>query len=225
MLPTAINRALRTQSSYPTSDATKNRYALSQVEEPFFSVMQKMVYRDETKSLDDFMGDVEHYIDIHLLADTVNFDLQSVAQRRNEIVTQNFHRLLDLWDKAETPECERVKKLEITLLPGLSALYVKRHYTVREVLYEVRRVKEKAVWRPSSTIPELAGADSQFGPVAKRPPGWSASGTTPSQPCEAHPGGTYTVVEARQLLGLLGLRAPVRGRLLLPYAHPPGQGA
>ncbi|THC87524.1 hypothetical protein EYZ11_013029 [Aspergillus tanneri] len=192
---------------YPT-DATRIRYALSQMEEPIFSVMQKMVYRDRTKSLDDFMGDVEHYMGIHLLADAANRELQSVAQRRNKTVTEYFHRLLDLWDKAETPERERVKKFKTILLPGLAtSLYVKEHHTVREILDDARRVEEgrmetffhhprnprserqattspnqnqrpagtanpppRAITTPNATPPR---ANSQFGPVSKKPAGWA----------------------------------------------------
>jgi hypothetical protein len=113
------------------------------MEEPIFSVMQTLVQRAPEKTLADFLDDVEHYMGVHLRADAANRELQTIAQRQNESVTQYFHRLLILWDQANTPEHDRVKKLKSTLIPSVgTALYIKDHLTVRSVLDDARKVEE-----------------------------------------------------------------------------------
>jgi hypothetical protein len=130
------------QPLYP-SDRSRIQYALSQMEEPIFSVMQTLVQRAPEKTLADFLSDVEHYMGVHLRADAANHELQTVAQRQNESVTQYFHRLLILWDQADTPERDHVKKLKSTLIPSVgTALYIKDHLTVRAVLDDARKVEE-----------------------------------------------------------------------------------
>ncbi|KAL3440188.1 hypothetical protein BJX65DRAFT_315039 [Aspergillus insuetus] len=173
---------------YP-NDRSRIRYALSQMEEPIFSVMQTLVQRAPEKALVDFLDNVEHYMGVHLRANAAN---------------------------PNTPEHDRVKKLKSTLIPSVgTALYIKDHLTVRSVLDDARKVDEGRLetfhYHPrggprnisttkpttTSTTPKPSGGaapknttttpgattrvtttlgasnpNTRFGPVAVKPEGW-----------------------------------------------------
>ncbi|KAL3447588.1 hypothetical protein BJX65DRAFT_307997 [Aspergillus insuetus] len=83
--------------------------------------MQTLVQHAPEKTLADFLSDVKHYMGVHLHADA----------------------LLVLWDQANTPKRDHVKKLKSTLIPSVgTALYIKDHLTVRAVLDNAWKVEE-----------------------------------------------------------------------------------
>ncbi|KAL4879837.1 hypothetical protein BJY04DRAFT_87458 [Aspergillus karnatakaensis] len=87
----AIDCALETDAPLYLTDKAKIRYALTHMKEPIFSVMQNLVFQDRQKTFADLMEDIEHYMGVYLQADAANRELQSVAQKKGEKVTEYFH--------------------------------------------------------------------------------------------------------------------------------------
>jgi len=213
----AVLLKLKTDAPLFPDDDTKIGYALSQMKQPIFDDMFSWVFdRGDSVTLHDLFDEIEHYLGCHLQEREARKELISIAQRPNEPISEYYHRICKLWQKAKTTETERVEKLLTTMLPSLSAPLIAREYKrTRELLDDARTVEDRKkdvafshprnkvrvtptannardpLPRPSfqqhsrstssrtATPPaELTAAvtrNSRFGPVARKPDGWTGT--------------------------------------------------
>jgi hypothetical protein len=111
---------------------------------PIFGDMQIWVAENRRVSFDDLMDEVEHYVGFHLQQRQAKKDLQTISQRQGEDISEYYHRIRTLWQKAKTPEDDGPEQFLTTILPGLSASLLSKPYTsVRDLLDEARIVEDK----------------------------------------------------------------------------------
>lgn len=140
----SIDEKLETDAPIYPTERSKVRYALSQMEQPIFYSMQDYVNENRTLSFADLMDEVEHYLGVHLQQRDAKKELQAITQKPNEGVTQYYHRIRSLWQKAKTSEDDRVDQLLTSMLPALSSSLLARRYTsVRELLDDARTVEDR----------------------------------------------------------------------------------
>lgn len=140
----AVDTKLEDDNPMYTTERSKIRYALSQMEEPIFSSMQDYVADNRSLTFNELMDEVEHYLGFHLQQRQAKKDLQSITQKQNEGITQYYHRIRSLWQKARTPEEDRVDQLLTTMLPSLSSsLLAKRYTSVRDLLDDARIIEDR----------------------------------------------------------------------------------
>jgi Retrotransposon gag protein len=209
-----VDRKIHTDYPLYPTERSRLDYALSQMEEPIFSVMLGWIIDEAEITYQDFMSEVEHYMGLHLQKREARRELLTIKQRQDEGVTEYYHRIRAIWQKAKTLEDERVEKFLTTILPQLSFSLLGKTYTnVRDVLDDARKVEDRKkdiqslknrkggtedtpttrrisstarVWpstRASHTTSAdstttsctiaVAGRNSRFGPVAKKPEGWT----------------------------------------------------
>jgi hypothetical protein len=85
------------------------------------------------------MDEVEHYLGFHLQQWDARKELQTTAQKPSEGITQYYHRIRSLWQKAKTPEKDRIDQFLTSMLLALSNSLLARRYTSScEVLDDAR---------------------------------------------------------------------------------------
>src|SRR6202041_3031114 len=88
--------------------------------------------------------EVEHYLGFHLQQRDAKKELQTTVQKSSEGITQYYHRIRSLWQKAKTPEEDRIDQFLNSMLPALSNSLLARRYTsAREVLDNARTVEDR----------------------------------------------------------------------------------
>jgi len=140
----AIDEKLGTDAPLYPTDRTKVRYALAMMKNPIFSAMQNWVADTGRVTFDDLMEEVEHYMGFHLQQRQAKKDLQTIKQEQGENISQYYHRIRILWQKAKTPEGDRVDQLLTTILPGLSAPLLSKSYVrLRDLLDDARIIEDR----------------------------------------------------------------------------------
>jgi hypothetical protein len=128
---------------YPTEQSQFD-YALSQMEEPLFSAMQGWVADEINVTYLSFMTEVEHYMGLHLQERDAKKELLTIKQRQDEGITEYYHRIRTIWQKAKATEYERIDKFLTTMLPSLSGSLLSKNYAnVRDVLDDARTVEDR----------------------------------------------------------------------------------
>ena len=126
------------------NDRSKVRYALKMMKNPIFSDMQTWVADTRRVTFDDLMDEVEHYMSVHLQQREAKRDLQVICQRHGEKISEYYHRIRSLWQKAKTPEDDRVDQFLTTMSPSLSTSLLSKSYTrVRDLLDEARVIEDR----------------------------------------------------------------------------------
>ena len=96
----------------------KIRYALSQMKQPIFDDMFTWVFdRGDSITLHDLFDEIEHYLGYHLQEREARKDLISIAECPDKPISEYYHRIYKLWQKAKTTETEHVEKFLTTMLP------------------------------------------------------------------------------------------------------------
>jgi hypothetical protein len=129
---------------FPDEDS-KIGYALSQMKQPIFDDMFTWVFdKGDSITLHDLFDEIEHYLGYHLQEREARKDLLSIAQRPDEPISEYYHRIYKLWQKAKIPETERVEKFLTTMLPYLSTPLIAGEYKhTRELLDDARTVEDR----------------------------------------------------------------------------------
>ena len=142
-----VDRKLTVDSPIYPTDLDKIDYALTQMVEPLFSAIQGWVAESADESSVTYaeaMDEVEHFMNIHLEENDANKELLTTKQRQGESVTQYYHRIRPLWQKAKTSEHQRIEKFLTTIHPRLSVPLVGRDFdSVRELLDNARKVEDR----------------------------------------------------------------------------------
>ncbi len=83
----------------------------------------------ENATYSDLLDEVEHYMGFHLQQQQAKKDLQTISQQSNKAISAYYHQIHSLWQKAKTPEEDRVDQFLVTMLPGLSSSLLAKDYT------------------------------------------------------------------------------------------------
>ncbi|PYI33409.1 hypothetical protein BP00DRAFT_444685 [Aspergillus indologenus CBS 114.80] len=147
------------------------RYALTQMEEPILSALRWNVAGDPDGTLVGLLEEIERHLGIHPVADATTRHLALAVQRQGETVTAYYHRLLNLFDTAGTPEPHRVRKYLTTLDPAIATSLHGNQYTrVRDVLNDARRVEAGRAKTFSHDPPSRPAQAVQKPAPAAKPP-------------------------------------------------------
>ena len=108
---------------------------------PIFSDMQTWVADTRRVTFDDLMDEVEHYMSVYLQAKEIFRYI--ISQRHREKISEYYHRIRSLWQKAKTPD-DRVDQFLTTMSPSLSTSLLSKSYTrVRDLLDEARVIEDR----------------------------------------------------------------------------------
>jgi hypothetical protein len=180
-----VDLKLETDSPMFPTDRLKVRYALAQLDLPIFTTMKALVARERDTTLKELMDEIEHYTGVATQRRDARRELQRVTQRPNERINDYYHRLSSLWQKAGTPEEDRVDQFLTTMSPTLSISLASGGRSLRELLDDARTVESinKEAQHKTANFhyrrPPAPDADryqstpnSRFGSVARKPEGW-----------------------------------------------------
>jgi hypothetical protein len=70
------------------------------------------------------MDEVEHYMSVHLQQREAKRDLQVISQRHGENISEYYHRIRSLRQKAKAPEDDRVDQFLTTTIYVTQPLYI-----------------------------------------------------------------------------------------------------
>ena len=152
-------------------ESEKVRYALSQMEAPIFGAMHSWVAdTGDSLTIDALFEEIEHYMGIHLQSRDAKKELIAITMKGGESVSEYYHRIFKLWQKAKTPVDERIEKFLVTLKPSISSSLMGSVFTeFRPLLDEARRIEDRRkdvaqhFPRPEKQLPSKnAGKGSNF---------------------------------------------------------------
>ena len=93
-----------------TSEELKIDYALSQMKDPIFDAIHTWVVdAGPTLSLNTFFKEIESYLGIAYLTKDAKKELKEISMNKDETVTEYYHRMFKLWQRAKTPADERIE--------------------------------------------------------------------------------------------------------------------
>ena len=167
----SIRNKLKTDSPLYADESEKVGYALSHMEAPIFGAMHSWV-ADTGDSLtsDALFEEIEHYMGIHLQSRDAKKELIAITMKGGESVSEYYHRIFKLWQKAKTPVDERIEKFLVTLKSSISSSLMGSVFTeFRLLLDEARRIEDRRkdvaqhFPRPEKQLPSKnAGKGSNF---------------------------------------------------------------
>ena len=98
----------------------------------------------DSLTIDALFDEIEHYMGIHLQSRDAKKELITITMKSNESVSEYYHRIFKLWQKAKTPIDERVEKFLVTLKPNISNSLMGSVFTeFRPLLDEARRIEDQ----------------------------------------------------------------------------------
>ena len=141
----SVRNKLKTDAPLYADENEKVGYALSQMEEPIFGAMHSwIVDTGDSLSADALFEEIEHYMGIHLQSRDAKKELLTVTMKGGESVSEYYHRIFKLWQKAKTPVDERIEKFLVTLKPSISNSLMGSVFTdFRPLLDEARRIEDR----------------------------------------------------------------------------------
>ena len=139
----AIKEKLETDEPLYPNAKRKVRYALSQMKDPIFDVMHSWLFDiGEGLTLELFFKEIENYMGIHHQKKDAKKELLTFKMNKTESVSEYYHRLFKLWQRAETPLEERIDMFIGSVSPGISnALQAKEYKNFTNLLEDARRVE------------------------------------------------------------------------------------
>ena len=141
----SVRNKLKTDAPLYADESEKVGYALSQMEAPIFGAMHSWVPdMGDSLSADALFEEIEHYMGIHLQSRDAKKELLTVTMKGGESVSEYYHRIFKLWQKAKTPVDERIEKFLVTLKPSISSSLMGSVFTdFRPLLDEARRIEDR----------------------------------------------------------------------------------
>lgn len=117
-------------------------YAFNQCMQPIFKQIDTWVRVNRGKlTMQGFYHVVEHYMGIPILAAKAKRDLATITMNVGERVDEFYHRLLALWEDADTPEDESMAKFEETLRPSIARTIYGHSFADMEAMLIKARAK------------------------------------------------------------------------------------
>ena len=139
-----VKRKVETDSPIYTTDAAKIDYALSKMTDPIFDVMLTWVQDQSNPIWTDFFEEIEHYLGLHMQVTEAKHLLHSIKMKNDESIDEYYHRIYKLWQRAKTPEDERIRQFIITIKPNLSAPLVSKTFLrMRDLLDKARTIEDR----------------------------------------------------------------------------------
>ena len=91
-----------------------------------------------------FFEEIENYMGLHHQAKDAKKELLTIKMENNENVSEYYHRIFKLWQRAKTPMEDRIEKFLTTLKPGISSSLIGKDYTdFKELLETARRIEAR----------------------------------------------------------------------------------
>lgn len=140
----AVKEKIRVDRPLYPDEKSKIRYALAHIKPPLFKSMHEWVRDEPRATLDEFLEEIRHYIGHHLQERQARKDLRDIRQQQSESVTQYYHRIRSLWQKANISEEDRIDQFMVTISPALSSsLLQKEYHSIRRLLDDARRIEDR----------------------------------------------------------------------------------
>ena len=141
----SLRNKLKTDSPLYANEGEKVSYSLSQMEAPIFGAMHSWVVdMGDSLTIDALFDEIEHYMGIHLQSRDAKKELITITMKSGESVSEYYHRIFKLWQKAKTPIDERIEKFLVTLKPSISNSLMGSVFTdFRPLLDEARRIEDR----------------------------------------------------------------------------------
>lgn len=90
------------------------------------------------------LEEIEHRMAIHLQKRDAKKQLATIMRKSDENVSEYYHRIFLLWQKARIPHDERIDKFLVTLKPFISTPLINRRFTdVRKLFDEARLIEDR----------------------------------------------------------------------------------
>ena len=141
----SVRKKPKTDAPLYANESEKVGYALSQMEAPIFGAMHSWVAdMGDSLSADALVEEIEHYMGIHLQSRDAKKELLTVIMKWGESVSEYYHRIFKLWQKAKTPVEQRIEKFLVTLKPSISrSLMGSVFIDFCPLLDEARRIEDR----------------------------------------------------------------------------------
>ena len=139
-----VERKIRTDSPMYTSEELKIDYALSQMKDPIFDAIHTWVVdAGPTLSLNTFFKEIESYLGIAYLTKDAKKELKEISMNKDETVTEYYHRMFKLWQRAKIPADERIETFKDTLRPNIALSLLGRDFiSLETLLHEARKIEQ-----------------------------------------------------------------------------------
>ncbi|MCJ1470914.1 hypothetical protein MMC07_009562 [Pseudocyphellaria aurata] len=107
----AVKDKLQTDGVLYPTERDQVVYTYRQVTEPIFKQIGAWARANQDNlTMADLFLEIKQYMGIHRLGDQARVELLKVTMKGSESIDEYYHRLLSLWEDAETPERERMVK-------------------------------------------------------------------------------------------------------------------
>lgn len=118
---------------------------------------------------------------LHHQAKDAKKELLTIRMENNENVSEYYHRIFKLWQKAKTPVEDRVETFLTTMKPGISTSLIGREYTdLKELLETARRIEVRRKDVAHSFPRGGDGKSEKVGNNTNRNQSRTNAGSTPS---------------------------------------------
>lgn len=139
-----VKRKVETDAPIYVDDSAKIDYALSKMADPIFDAMLTWVQDQSDPVWADFFEEIEHYLGLHMQVTEAKHLLRSIKMKGEESIDEYYYRIYKLWQRAKTPEEERIRQFIITIRPNLSASLVSKTFTkMRDLLDNARTIEDR----------------------------------------------------------------------------------
>ena len=141
--PNEYREKLETDEPLYPNDKRKVRYALSQMKDSIFDVMHSWVFDVGNElTLELFFKEIENYMGIHHQKKNAKKELLTIKMNKTESVSEYYHRLFKLWQRAGTSLEDRIDMFIGSVSPGISnALQAREYKDFTKLLEDARRVE------------------------------------------------------------------------------------
>ena len=128
---------------YP-NEQEKMKYALSQMTNSIFDALYTWVIdAGPSLSLKAFFKEIRSYLGIAYLVKNAKKELREISMDKNETVTEYYHRLFKLWQRAKTPAEDRIETFKNTLKPSVAVPLLSRDFdSLKTLLHEARKIEQ-----------------------------------------------------------------------------------
>ena len=115
------------------------------MKDPIFDAMYAWVEDiGDALTMKGFFEEIENYFGLMHQQKDAKKELLTIKMTNTENVSEYYHRIFKLWQKAKTPMDERVEMFQTTLKPGISYSLVDREYTdFKTLLDDARRIEAR----------------------------------------------------------------------------------
>ena len=117
---------------------------MSQMKTPIFDALHTWVVdAGPSLSLEVFFKEIENYLGLAYLTKDAKKELRDISMGKEETVTEYYHRIFKLWQRAKTPADDRIETFKDTLKPSIAMSLLGREFGSLEILlHEARKIEQ-----------------------------------------------------------------------------------